>query len=56
MNNVIEKVLEEVADDQVNLKSEYARELLAQKICDALLTEIEAIMERQQKSNKHECR
>ena len=52
MNNVIEKVLEEVADNQINLKSEFAREMLAQQICDALLTEIELIMERKKKKNK----
>ena len=51
MNNVIEKVLEDVADNQINLKSEYAREMLAQQICDALLTEIELIMKRNGKSN-----
>ena len=50
MNNIIENVLEEFADDQVNLKSAYAREMLAQKICDALLAEIEAIMVREQKA------
>lgn len=40
MNNVIEKVLEDVADDQVNLKSESARKFIAEKIAIALLNEI----------------
>ena len=50
MNNIIEKVLEDVADDQINLRSEYAREMLAEKICDALLTEIELIMKSKETS------
>ena len=41
MNNIIEKVLKEVKDDQVNLASEAARRILAKKIADALLQEID---------------
>ena len=41
MNKIIENVLKEYADMQLNLESKAAREFLAKKINDALLTEIQ---------------
>ena len=40
MIKIIEKALEQVADDQVNLGSKAAREMIARKIEIALLAEI----------------
>ena len=40
MNNIIKNVLDSVANDQINLASDAARSMLAIKIAEALLKEI----------------
>mgnify|MGYP003640964904 CR=1 FL=1 len=36
MHEIIIKVLEEIKDDQINMSSEYAREILADKLVEKL--------------------
>lgn len=45
MKEIILKVLEELQDSQLNIKSEYAREILANKLEQNLQTHINEIIE-----------
>jgi|TARA_Y100001970_G_C13580536_1_gene530639 hypothetical protein len=49
MNNIIEKVLKEYAHMEVNLASESARQIIAKRIEEALLVEINVRLASQEK-------